>query len=174
MIRVCRKEGNNNPDLWVQVLGYLVNNALSGDPQQASPDDNEGDDGNPGSRSSSGKEDDGGATSDEEGGGGVGGEGRWDDVQELLALIERDQVLSPLRVSSACASERASKRERVRGSAAAVTAAGGGASVVYVCVMLPLLCTWFCWCFFFCVSTHRQERRLRSNHSFINSFNGRK
>ncbi|CAN0163258.1 unnamed protein product, partial [Ectocarpus sp. 8 AP-2014] len=27
-------------------------------------------------------------------------EGRWDDVRELLALIERDQVLSPLQVVS--------------------------------------------------------------------------
>lgn len=120
MIRVCRKEGNNNPDLWVQVLGYLVNNALSGDPEQSSPPPNNNDgDGKPTSlpaataaaaASSSGEKDDGGdASSEDEGdGGSVGGEGRWDDVRELLALIERDQVLSPLRVSE----QRAREGER--------------------------------------------------------------
>ncbi|CAM9660205.1 unnamed protein product [Pylaiella littoralis] len=116
MVRVCRKEGNNNPDLWVQVLGYLVNSASSVDPQQSSPDgDGDGDgDGNLGSHYHSSSAaaaagggggtagtGDGGDASSEEGDGGVGGEeGRWDDVRELLALIERDQVLSPLRVVS--------------------------------------------------------------------------
>lgn len=89
MLRVCRKEGKNNPDLWAQVLGYLVTNALPEDaapassPATAAAADAEGDD----------------ASSEEGDDGGAAGEGRWDDVRELLALIERDQVLSPLRVS---------------------------------------------------------------------------
>lgn len=99
MIRVCRKEGNNNPDLWVQVLSYLVNNVpSSGDLQESSPDNAAGD-GNPGGGNS---EDGGGGDGDvssDDGEGAGGEEGRWDDVRELLALIERDQVLSPLQVS---------------------------------------------------------------------------
>ncbi|CAM9107763.1 unnamed protein product, partial [Scytosiphon promiscuus] len=98
MIRMCRKEGNNNPDLWVQVLGYLVKNA-AGDPAQDSKNGNLGGEGNSSAAFSALGGDDGGdgdASSEEEEG--SVGEGRWDDVRELLALIERDQVLSPLRV----------------------------------------------------------------------------
>lgn len=99
MLRVCRKEGTNNPDLWVQVLSYLVNNALPGDADQPSPatDKDGGGDGGGDADESSEDGDDGDG----------GGEGRWDDVRELLALIERDQVLSPLRVSDCdCDSDR--------------------------------------------------------------------
>lgn len=98
MIRVCRKEGNNNPDLWVQVLSYLVNNVpSSGDIQESSPLPDNAGDGNP----AGGKSEDGGGGGDvssDDGEGAGGEEGRWDDVRELLALIERDQVLSPLQV----------------------------------------------------------------------------
>ena len=107
MLRVCRKEGTNNPDLWVQVLSYLVNNALPGDADQLSPaTDKDGGGGGRGGKSAAarnGEGADGGGDADEsseDGDDGDGrGEGRWDDVRELLALIERDQVLSPLRVS---------------------------------------------------------------------------
>lgn len=87
MMRVCRKEGTNNPDLWVQVLSHLVENASSG---------NRG-----ASRESSSAPADGVidlSSEDEEEDRGEGGEGKWDDVRELLALIERDQVLPPLKV----------------------------------------------------------------------------
>ncbi|CBN79204.1 conserved unknown protein [Ectocarpus siliculosus] len=101
MIRVCRKEGNNNPDLWVQVLSYLVNNVpSSGDIQESSPLPDNAGDGNP----AGGKSEDGGGgggdVSSDDGEGAGGEEGRWDDVRELLALMERDQVLSPLQVVS--------------------------------------------------------------------------
>lgn len=101
MLRVCRKEGTNNPDLWVQVLSYLVNNALpGGDAEQPSPASNKGGGGG-GRKSAEGADDGGDADESSEDGdeGDGGGEERWDDVRELLALIERDQVLSPLRVS---------------------------------------------------------------------------
>lgn len=90
MLRVCRKEGTNNPDLWVQVLSYLVNSAPTGDAEQSSAAPSKGGDDDEGDADASFED------GDEEG---RGGEGRWDDVRELLALIERDQVLSPLRVS---------------------------------------------------------------------------
>lgn len=94
---MCRKEGNNNPDLWVQVLGYLVNNASADPTQQDGKNGSRDGDGNPSAALSTLGDDDGGEASSEDGEGSVG-EGRWDDVRELLALIERDQVLSPLRV----------------------------------------------------------------------------
>lgn len=91
-MRVCRKEGKNNPDLWVQVLTFLVKNASLGDNHQSSPVE----DGSlPSPVEGNGVGGD-GLSSDDEGGG--GGEGRWDDVREILALIERDQVLPPMRV----------------------------------------------------------------------------
>lgn len=97
-MRVCRKEGNNNPDLWAQVLSYLVNNASAGETPKASRKG----DGSP--RSPEDNDDENVSYDDEEeeeGEGAMGEEGRWDDVREILALIERDQVLPPLRVSEA-------------------------------------------------------------------------
>ncbi|CAN0275685.1 unnamed protein product [Ascophyllum nodosum] len=91
MMRVCRKEGKKNPDVWVRVLSHLVNHASSGDTNQPSPEGK-------GNEAPRGQEDDGDMSSEEEEAG--GGEGRWDDVRELLSLIERDQVLPPLRVMS--------------------------------------------------------------------------
>lgn len=101
MLRVCRKEGTNNPDVWVQVLSYLVNNALPRDAEQQSPAANKDGGTSAAARDGEGAGDRGDADDSSEDGdeGGGGSEGRWDDVRELLALIERDQVLSPLRVS---------------------------------------------------------------------------
>ena len=113
MMRVCRKEGKKNPDVWVRVLSHLVNHASSGDTNQPSPEGK-------GNEAPRGQEDDGDMSSEEEEAG--GGEGRWDDVRELLSLIERDQVLPPLRVGmekSFCGSsmdfswvEQASRKSR--------------------------------------------------------------
>lgn len=104
-MRVCRKEGNNNPDLWAQVLSYLVNNASAGETLKSSKKG----DGSPTSQkdnddetvSYDGEEEEGGGAGGEGAGeeGAVGEEERWDDVREILGLIERDQVLPPLRVS---------------------------------------------------------------------------
>ena len=119
-MRVCRKEGNNNPDLWAQVLSYLVNNASAGETPKSL---RKGD----GSPRSPGDNDDENVSYEEEeeeegeGGGGegaMGEEGRWDDVREILALIERDQVLPPLRVSQAT-----SRPSRHAAAAAAAAAA---------------------------------------------------
>lgn len=96
-MRVCRKEGTNNPDVWVQVLTHLVNNTSTSYPGDAAKSSSPGD----GTPTSSGKTSDdgdvGNLTSDEEEGEG-GGEGAWDDVRELLSIIEREQVLPPLQV----------------------------------------------------------------------------
>lgn len=94
-MRVCRKEGTNNLDLWEQVLSYLVNNASSGGTHQASPV-GDGDGPSPGEAVAVGRGEDDGDLSSDDGG---GGEGAWDDIRELLTLIEREQVLPPLRVS---------------------------------------------------------------------------
>lgn len=98
-MRVCRKEGTNNPDLWVQVLTYLVNNASSEDAHQSSKV-GDGDGSSPGEvpAAVSRGGDDGDLTSED---GEGGGEGAWDDIREVLALIEREKVLPPLRVSGA-------------------------------------------------------------------------
>lgn len=97
-MRMCRKEGSNNPDLWVQVLTHLVNNASSlphRDGGRPSPT------GNGNNLPPVETDDDAGGVSWDEEEGQEGGEGTWDDVRELLALIERDQVLPPLQVKNA-------------------------------------------------------------------------
>lgn len=91
-MRVCRKEGKKNPDVWVQVLSYLVNHTSSGDVDQSSPGGDRD-----GVSPDHGREDAGDLSSEEDEKGRM--EGRWDDVRELLALIERDRILPPLRVS---------------------------------------------------------------------------
>lgn len=97
MVRVCRKEGNNNLDVWVQVLTHIVNNASAPYPGDTAKSSLPGD----GTPTSPGKTSDHGhvedLTSDEEEGKEVG-EGAWDDVRELLSIIEREQVLPPLQV----------------------------------------------------------------------------
>lgn len=68
-----------------------MNHTSSGDVDQSSP----GGDGD-GVSPDHGGEDAGDLSSEEDEKGRM--EGRWDDVRELLALIERDRILPPLRV----------------------------------------------------------------------------
>ncbi|CAM9335366.1 unnamed protein product [Discosporangium mesarthrocarpum] len=91
MVRMCRKEGRKNPDLWEQVLGYLVDRSARSSSGTDGPvgSTKNGVGGGAGRR---GEGEDEGLSSDE------GGEGAWDDILELLALIEREQALLPLQV----------------------------------------------------------------------------
>lgn len=105
MIRMCRKEGTNNPDLWAQVLTHLVKKvppARVGDGQKLPPGD--GDRGVAMERGVSRRGGRGGVDYDETNSSGdemdeeLDRKEAWDDVQELLALINRDAVLPPLQV----------------------------------------------------------------------------
>lgn len=105
MIRMCRKEGTNNPDLWAQVLTHLVNKvppARAGDGQKLPPGD--ADRGVAMERGVSRRGRRGAGDYDETNSSGdemdeeLDRKEAWDDVQELLALINRDAVLPPLQV----------------------------------------------------------------------------
>lgn len=104
MIKMCRKDGTKNPDLWVQVLTHLVNKASpskSGDGLSSSPGGDE--EGVSGRRGGMGKgrrreEDDEGETGSSGDEADDEGDEVWDDLRELLAMISRDGVLPTLQV----------------------------------------------------------------------------
>lgn len=87
ILRVLRREGRKDPELYVQVLSYFVklSMTLPRPSQSNAPRDSDDDDDDPMEDVSEESDDD----DDDE---------KWDLICEVLALIEKERILTPMQV----------------------------------------------------------------------------
>lgn len=88
IMRVLRREGRKDPELYVQVLSYFVKLSMNlprAKQGSGAPRDSDDDDDDPSDEASD--------ESDEE-----DDDERWDLICEVLALIEKERILTPMQV----------------------------------------------------------------------------